>query len=72
MLDREAMRMLIARPNGSIAVWCAEHNVAEDALDLVIRAYGRDEKSAAAVIEAFRLGFDSAESQTVRAHPTQR
>jgi hypothetical protein len=63
VLDQDAMQELIARPSGGVASWCADRGVAEDALELVIRTYGRDEMSAAAVVEAFRLGYDSAESQ---------
>jgi hypothetical protein len=66
MLDREDMQQLIARLDGSVYRWCAEHGVAEDALDLVAHTYGRDQMSAAAAVEAFRLGFDAAESQGAR------
>jgi hypothetical protein len=65
MLDRDVIRKLIARPDGGVDAWCAEHNGGEDALELVVHTYGCDEISAAAAIEAFRRDFDSAESQGV-------
>lgn len=72
MLDREAMRELIARPDEAVAEWCARHDIAEDALELVVVAYARDPASGAAASNGFRLGFDAAESRGVRGKPTWR
>lgn len=73
MLDRRAMRELMARRlDGTVGGWCAEHGIDEAALELVVRTYCHDDDSAAAVVVAFRLGFESAESRTVRGVPAMR
>lgn len=72
MLEREAMQRLIARLYGSVAEWCAAHSVDEEALEFVVRSYSQDEESAAAVVEAFRLGFEGAESEGLWGIPAKR
>lgn len=63
------MQELMARLDGTIPSWCAEHGVDEDALELLIRTYCHNEASAAAALVAFRIGADFGESRGVGGIP---
>lgn len=65
------MQELIARLDGTIPGWCAEHGVEEDALELLVRTYCHDDASAAAALVAFRLGVDFGEGRGVRGTPAK-
>lgn len=66
------MKELMARLDGTVEGWCAENDIDEDVLDLLIGTYCHEERSAAAAIVAFRLGFAAAERQAVRGTPARR